>query len=294
MKQPLSGKPGELPDPFGPEQVKSTAIRIGLILAACWLVGGLVFGILQSQTAKYVALGIPAAISVVVLGVLVWTVRRTRAAREVASVIAGAQTPEEREAAIEQLKNRNKKNDAAAIFAQAQLEMQEDPKKALSTLESLDLSRVMGPVADEARVQRALIHLSLSQVSLARQLVDNVDIKRAKDPRSRAMIAAVSAETFARSSDAKRALDMLELVDMEDEQLAPMKPQLLRAFAFAYAAQTKTKDLRRVLRQMSKIDVRLLGGFLQGKTHPLLQKEARRTVEQSGAVPRKMQVQRMR
>ena len=39
-------------------------------------------------------------------------------------------------------------------------------------------------------------------------------------------------------------------------------------------------------------DVRLLGGFMSKRTHPLLQKEAKRMVEQSGAIPRKMVVQR--
>src|SRR5690606_29496777 len=154
------------------------------------------------------------------------------------------------------------------------------------------LSKMMGPMADEARIQRAMIHLSLSQVGLARQLVDNVELKRAQDPRSRAMSAAVCAEAWARSGDAKRGLDTLELLDFEDEQLAQLLPQLYRAQAFCYAALTKPKELRRSLRSLMKIDVRLLGGFLQGKTHPLLQREARRMVEQSGAVPRKMQVQR--
>jgi hypothetical protein len=35
-----------------------------------------------------------------------------------------------------------------------------------------------------------------------------------------------------------------------------------------------------------------LGGFLMKRTHPLLQKEAKRAIEQSGQVPRKMIVQR--
>jgi hypothetical protein len=40
------------------------------------------------------------------------------------------------------------------------------------------------------------------------------------------------------------------------------------------------------------MDVRMLGSFLTKKTHPLLQKEAKKLVEQSGQVPRKMMVQR--
>jgi hypothetical protein len=44
---------------------------------------------------------------------------------------------------------------------------------------------------------------------------------------------------------------------------------------------------------MLEIDLRLLGGFLNNKkVHPLLQKEAKQLLEQSGQVPRKMQFQR--
>lgn len=283
----------EMPDPLGPEQMKKTLTRVGLILGAIWLVGALVAGISHSETVMGFALGVPAVLTVVIAGVLLWTLRRTKSAREVAEVLKGVQSDEDRKAALEKLST-GKKADPAKIFARAQLEMQEDPKKALETLEQIDLNKVMGPVADEARSQRAMIHLTLNQVNLARQLVDNIQIKRAQDSRSRAMIGAISAETWARSGEAKKALETLELFDLNSEELAQMKPQLLRAYAFAYAHTSKMKELRRILRQMSKIDVRLLGGFLQGKNHPLLQREAKKVVEQSGMVPKRMQVQRMR
>jgi hypothetical protein len=50
--------------------------------------------------------------------------------------------------------------------------------------------------------------------------------------------------------------------------------------------------MRRVLRKLLEVDVRLLGGFMVKRTHPLLQKEVRKLMERSGQVPRKMQVQR--
>lgn len=295
LKRPLElGQSSEAMDPFSPQALRSTAVRVGLILLVVWFVGGLVAGISQSRVTTSIALSVPAVITVLVIFVLIWTLRRTKAAREVADVLKGAQTPEDRKAALEKLKTSGKKTDPAKIFARAQLEMQEDPKKALATLEEIDLSKVMGTVADEARSQRAMIHLTMGQVNLARQLVDNIELKRNQDSRSRAMMAAICAETWARSGDGKKAVETLELFDLQDAQLVQLKPQLLRGYAFAYAHTTKAKELKRVLRQMLKIDARLLGGFLQGKAHPLLQKEAKRMLEQSGAVPRKMQVQRMR
>lgn len=279
-------------NPLGPEQLRATYLRVGLILAAAWLIGLLVYSVVQSKTAGYVALGLPAVVTVAVVGVLLWSLRRAKSAQAVAAVLQGVTTDEDRKRALEKLETTTKKDDPTAIFARAQLEMQEDPKKALATLETINLNKVLAPVADEARSQRAMIHLMLGQVSLARQLVDNIDPKRAQDSRSRAMICAIVAEALARSGEAKRALGVIEPFALDDADLVQIKPQLLRAYAFVYAYTTRSKELRRVLKQLSNIDVRLLGGFLQQKTHPLLMKEAKQVVEQSGAVPRRMQIQR--
>jgi hypothetical protein len=295
LTKPLTtGGAQEPVDPFGSGMLKNTILRVALILGAVWLVGGLIAGISQSTLTSQLALGAPAVITLVVLGVVIWTVRRTKAAREVADVLRGVETEEQRQQALAKLDADGKKNDPAKIFAKAQLQMQQDPKLALATLEEINLTKVVGSVADEARSQRAMIHLTLGQVNLARQLVDNVELKRHQDARSRAMIGAIAAEAWARSGESKKALETLELFDLSSEELTQLKPQLLRSFAFAYAHANKSKDLKRILRQMVKIDARLLGGFLQGKSHPILQKEAKRMLEQSGAVPRRMQVQRMR
>jgi len=274
--------------------MKKTITRVSLILLAVWGVGIAIFFATPPSVAQKFALGAPAVITLVVLGVLVWTVRRTKSARAVADVLKGVETAEQRAEAIAKLDTGGKKADPAKVFAKAQLEMQDDPKVALATLETIDLSKVMGAVADEARAQRAMIHLTLGQVNLARQLVDNIELKRHQDARSRAMMAAIAGEAWARSGEGKKAVETLDLFDLGDEALAQLRPQLLRSYAFAYAHTSKTKDLKRIMRQMLKIDARLLGGFLQGKGHPLLQKEAKKMLEQSGAVPRKMQVQRMR
>ena len=295
LKAPLAtGSPAELTDPLGPEAMKSTLIRVGLIVLGLWIVGGLIAGISTTTWITVTALVIPAVLSAVVVGVLIWTIRRTKSAREMAGLLRGAETAEDRRAVLEKLEQGGKKKDSATIFARAQLEMQEDPKKALATLEEIDLLRVAGPVADETRAQRAMIHLTMGQVSLARQLVDNIDLKRHQDMRARAMMAAISGEAWARSGDAVRAVETLEIFDLEDPELVQLKPQLLRSLAFAYAHSGKSKELKRVLRSMLRIDARLLGGFLQGRGHPLLQREAKRLIEQSGLVPRKMQVQRGR
>jgi hypothetical protein len=293
LRAPLStGEAPVMPDPLGPEQLKATLWRVGLIVGAVWLVGALVAGVSNTRWVTTTALVVPAVLTVAVVGVVIWTIRRTKLAREMQTLLQGVQAGGDRKAAIEQLESGGKKKDPTAIFAKAQLEMQEDPKRALATLETIDLSKVMASVADEARAQRAMIHLTLGQVNLARQLVDNIDQKRQQDLRAKAMMAAISAEAWARSGEAAKAVTTLEVFDLNDEQFAPLKPQILRSLAFAYAHASKTKELKQTLRAMLKIDARLLGAFLQGKGHPLLQKEAKRMVEQSGLVKAKMQFQR--
>jgi hypothetical protein len=280
-------------DPFSPDAWRATLIRVGLILGGLWIVIGLIALMAQSSTIRWSAIGVGGALTVTVAGVLFWTLSRARKMKEVASIMASATSSEERKAALEKL-SEGAARDPAKLFAKAQLEMQEDPKKALETLEQLDLTKHSGQVADEARGQRAMIHLMLGQVSLARQLVDNIDLKRSQDPRSRTMLSAVAAEAWARTGDVERATTALSAVEALEAAQGELKPQVLRAQAFVEAHAGKLKELKRTLKSMSQIDIRLLGAFLQGKTHPLLQKEAKRMVEQSGVIPRRMQVQRMR
>ncbi len=292
LKKPAINRPQNIPDPLGREQIKSMALRLGLILLAVWLVGVLIAGITTSSTGMAIALGIPGAITIALAILVIWMVRQAKKAKGVANLIRNIDTDEDRQAALEKLSDRAGKKDPAAIFAKAQLELQEDPQKALATLEQIDLNKVMAPVADEARAQRAMIHLMQGQVNLARQLADNIELKRHQDAKTRAMMAAVISEAWARSGQAKKGLDTLELFDLEDPDYADLRPQLLRAFAYCYAYTGKTKEMRRMLRKLMDVDVRLLGGFMVKRTHPLLQKESRKLLEQSGQVPRKMQIQR--
>ncbi len=292
LKRPVGAKPLEVADPFGREQLKSLAFRLGLPLLAIWLLCLLLTGVVYSQTIKTILIVVPAAITLAAAGLVIWLLRQAGKARGVASILRQVETSDDRKAAISQLESSFKKNDPAAVFARAQLELQEDPRKALATLESIDLAKVMAPVADEARSQRAMIHLMQGEVSPARVLVDGVDLSRHQDPRSRAMMAAVCGEAWARSGASKKALETLGLFDPEEDTFEQLRPQLYRAWAYAYAQAGDVKGMRRVLKRLATQDVRLLAGFLVKRTHPLLQKEARKMIEQSGTVPRRMMVQR--
>lgn len=291
LKQPLVQR--QTPqDPLGKAQMKSLLLRLGLPLLALWMVVGLVSSVVYSTTVKAVLIGLASAVTLAAIGLVLWVLRQAKKARGVASIMQNVESQEDRKAAIERLDASFKKNDPAALFAKAQLELQEDPRKALATLEQINLAKVMGPVADEARAQRGMIHLMLGEVSEARQLVDGIDLSRAQEPRSRALMAAVCSEAWARSGVPKKAVETLALFDPEEAAFQELRPQLYRSLAYAHAHTGDVKAMRRALKKLQAQDVRLLMGFLVKRTHPLLQKEAKKMVEQSGVVPRRMVVQR--
>jgi hypothetical protein len=279
-----------VPDPSA--QMKQLLGRLAIPVVAAWVLFGLIAAIVYSRTWKIVLLSVPSIVTVLAIGLLIYALRQAKKARGVAGILSNVSTDADRKAAIEKLDASSQKNDPAAIFAKAQLELQEDPKRALKTLERIDLGKVMAPIADEARGQRAMIHLMLGDVSEAKTLVSGIDLKRHQEPRTRAMLAAVSAETWARSGEAKKAVETLGVFDAEDAAFEQLRPQLYRAWAYAYAYTNDIPGMRRMLKKLAAQDVRLLGGFLMKRTHPLLQKEAKKALEQSGQVPRKMIVQR--
>jgi hypothetical protein len=239
-----------------------------------------------------VALTIPAILTIAIAAVVVWAVRQAKKAKGVAGILSGVETADDRKAALEKIEQNYGKKDPAAVFAKAQLLMQEDPKKALAVLEEIDLAKVLAPVADEARAQRAMIHLLLGEVTPARDLVDGIDLSRHQDAKARAMMASVVAEAWARTGQAKKASETIGLYNPDDAEFSAIGPQIHRARAYVAAATGDVKAMRRSLKKLVDNDARLLAGFLSKRTHPLLQKEAKRMLEQSGQVPRKMMVQR--
>jgi hypothetical protein len=284
-------KPGQMPDTGA--QIKQLVTRLAIPVVGGWVLCGSIAMFVYSPVAKWILVGIPVVITLLAAGLIVFALNQAKKARGVASILGKVETDEDRKAAIAELEAAvAKKPDTAAIFAKAQLELQEDPKRALATLERIDLNKVMAPVADEARGQRALIHLMLGDVSEARTLVSNIDLKRHQEPRTRAMLASVSAEAWARGGESKKALETLGLFDPEDAVYEQLRPQLFRAYAYAYAYTNDLSGMKRMLKKLVAIDARLLGGFMTKRTHPLLQKEAKKLLEQSGQIPRKMMVQR--
>lgn len=298
LREDLLAKQKQAPlpaDPLSPAALKPLALRLGLPLAALWI--GALF--LQGWIPKAV-MGV---VTLALAGVLFWAWRYATRSRKVAEIVREvADTPEARKEALSKLATDFKKDDTAAVFARAQILLQEDPRAALAALETINLDKVLATVADEARAQRAMIHLILGETDQARQLVDVIDMSRNKEPKTRGMMATIIGEGWARTGQAKKAVELLETLDVDDAIYADLLPQILRARAFAYAWASDTKQMKATLRKLGAINPQYLMGFITKKknpmgvnprgVHPLLEKEAFDMVARSGAVPRKMEFKR--
>jgi hypothetical protein len=272
-----------------PVEMRKLVVRMGGALAVLWMVA--LFTTRWTIIPVYVA----AALTVAAVASGIWLVRYVNKSREMAALLRSAsQTEEGRQDALKRLETDFKKGDVQATIARAQLEMQDDPRKALATLETVDLSRQMTPVADQVRCTRATIHLQLGEVQEARALVDKMELGKQQDVKTRAMFAAVAGEAWGRTGQAKKGVEILELYNPEDPDYTEMRVQMWRARAFAYAGAGDMKGASRALKKLIDVNPQLLGMFVGAKKiHPMLQQEARQLLMRSGAVPRKMMRQKM-
>jgi hypothetical protein len=242
----------------------------------------------------WIGYAVAGVVTALIAGVGVWLLRYMRKSEALGALLRGAETEDGRKAALEKLATGFNKKDSQAVLAKAQLEMQEDPRTALATLETVKLDKVLGPVADQFRAMRAMIHLTLGETVQARALADELDLGKQQEHKTRATFATVAGEAWARTGQAKRAIETLELFNPEDPAFAEMRAQMWRARAFAYAGASDMKGVARALKKLAEMNPTLLGMFIgPKKIHPLLEREARQLSMRLGAAPRKMVRQKL-
>jgi hypothetical protein len=263
--------------------------RVGAILAVGWLLAAIVSSTSHSRWPLYVAVGV----TVIVAGAGIWMFRYVKKSEALGAILKGAETDAGRKEALKKLESEFKKGDVQATMARAQLEMQDDPRKALETLETIDLSKQLAQVSDQVRALRASVHLSLGEAQKARALADQLDYGKQQEPKTRAMFAAVVGEAWARTGNGKKAIEVLELFDPDADDMGEMRIQMLRARAFAYASTGDMKAAERTLKKLADTNINLLAMFVGKKIHPLLERTAKNLLMRSGAVPRKMVMKRM-
>jgi hypothetical protein len=270
-----------------PVDLKKIYIRVGLVAAVVWIIAFIIPGPIPKAVAGVA--------SVAAIGVIIWLDRYVKKTQKLGALLKGADTEEGRKAALERISTEFKKGDTQAVIAKAQLQMQDDPRAALVTLEAVNLEKELGPIAGQVRAMRAMIHLTLGETSEARALADKLELGKQQEPKTRVMFATVAGEAWARSVEGRKAVDTLDLFNPEAPEHADMKAQMWRARAFAYASVNDQKGIARALKKLADINPHLLGMFLppQKKVHPLLEREAKQMVQRLGIVQRKMVRQKM-
>ncbi len=275
------GTPGTNIAAIGPDW-KSILVRVGGIAAVVWVIALIIPG--------WVPKAVAGVLTVVALGGLFWFQRYIGRTQALGAILQNATSSAEKEAAIKQIEAQFGTGDAQAAMAKAQLELQLNQiDTALATLAAIDLSRTMVPIADQVRAMRATIHLSRGEVKDARALVDAFDLAKQQDSKTRAMLVAVAAEAWARTGQAQKASDQLSLFNPDDPEYADLRVQILRARAHICIHRDDVRGAQNALQSLAETNPYLMGMFAgQKHVHPLLEREARKIAERSGAVQRQV------
>lgn len=256
---------------------KKNIIVIGLVFAGLWT--------LAIASGSLIFMGIAGGITLLGAGFGYWVWRQIRRHRALSSVMQEAQqSPEGRMKALAALEADPKANDLVNVIARAQLLASEEPTKALSLLEPVDLKDVPGNMQDDFALLKSQLLLSFGRPKQARPLVDQINLDSEERKSIRPLMVAVVAETWARTGAPKKANEVLDSIDLDDAASADFKPLLLGARVFARFAAGKKGLARAALEAVAAEDPNLLGRFIspKAKVHPGLQRLARESFERNG------------
>jgi hypothetical protein len=260
---------------------KKTLIVIGVVTAAVWA-----FAI---QTGSVVLMSIVGALTLLLVGVLIWAWRMSKKQQGLAGLLQGAMTsPEARREAIARLESGKDAGEVTNIVARAQLEAADDPARALETLEALEWKRVPAQMQDDVAILKSQLYLQFGRPKDARPLVDKVNVDSPQRKQMRGVMVAVVAEAWARTGKHAEALELIDTVDQAAEKDEQVRVQLVIARVFARFAAGKRGQAREDLSAIADADVNYLGRFLlpRFRVHPELQKLARAVAERHPSVRR--------
>ncbi|MDP3277519.1 MAG: tetratricopeptide repeat protein [Deltaproteobacteria bacterium] len=242
--------------------------------------------------------GIIAVLTLAVAGLLFWVWRWVQKQKSVLSIMQEATGGKEsRAAAIAKLDAHDVGGkDVVSQLAKAQLVAQDDPDAAIEILEKIDIAKAPSPIQDEVRAMRAQLYLVRDRPRDARELADAITIANAQDPAARGMLAAVVAETWARTGKHKEAVDLLGTIDPDESAFEKVRVPLLMARVFAHFINGQRELARKDLRALMGENYNYLARFAnpQSKVHPELQKMAREMLQKHPEVQKMAKQQQNR
>lgn len=249
--------PPQQPDLNAPILSRNALMTLGGIVAAMWLTA--------AMTGSKIALGIVGVLTLAVAGGLFYLFRQASKQRKMLNILQAAQaSPQARKEALEQLQADDAGGkDVLNQIARAQLQAQEDPDKALLTLEAIDMTKVPAAAADDVRSFRGQLYLWKNRIREAREQADLVKLSNAGSPQSKAMMAALIGEAWARTGKHEAALELLSTFNVDDPEFSQARLPLLFARIFANFASGKKERARKDINALMKMDINYLGRFLQ-------------------------------
>ena len=253
---------------------KKNLIVIGVALAALWAAA------IASESIVFVS--IVGALTLAAAGVMLWGWRQVRRHRKLADLLQGAaDSPEKRRQALAALAADPKANELTNVVARAQLLASDEPAAALALLEPIDIKSVPAAMQDDVALLKSQLLLSFGRAKQARPLVDRINVDSPQRQEVRPLMAAIVAETWARTGSPADANALLDTVDPTEAADDNVRAQLVVARVFARFAAGKKGAARTALKQLAAIDPNLLGRVVapQFKVHPGLQRLAREEAE---------------
>lgn len=255
-----------------------------LALIGAGLVGLWVMAIVSRSQAAMVVLGV---ITLTLLGGAIYVWRMFKKQQEVVALMQrSAESPEARKKVLAEL-DASAGDDVMKLLAKANLEAQDDPDKALKTLEAIDIEKVPVMMADDVRMFRAQLYLLKNRVNDAADLADKIQLSRPQQqPESRGMMVATVAEAWARVGKHKEALDLLAATSPDDDTFGKARLPLLFARIFGNHYAGRRELVRKDLITLTKIEVNALGRFLDPRfdVPQEIQRTAREVAERSPEV----------
>jgi hypothetical protein len=264
------------------------------------LIGGgvLVLWALVIASGSRVAMIVMGVLTGVLIGGGIYVWRWVERQRSLAGLLQKAQaSPEGRKAVLEQLSaGGDVDKDVMNLVVRAQLEAQDDPEKALATLDRIDMKKVPALMEDDVKGLRAQLLLLLGQTREAGILCDGIQVSRAQQAESRGMLAATVAEAWARSGKSKEAADLLATFTPDNPDYVKVRVPLMFARIFANFAENKKELVRKDMLALVKDDPNYLGRFVHPKfrVHPELQKMAKEVLMRDPNVRKMAQQQSQR
>lgn len=281
--------------PKAPEQgIKWRAVA--LIVVAFLVLWGTALGVLQSTPDSYFGWVMVAVVGVLTIaaigfGIYVW--RLTSRSKGIQAILAEATDAEGRARALEKLEAGDS-SDAMNALARARLVGEQgNPGEAMKILEGVDIEKAPAPVQDDLRANLGLMYLVQGRAKDARKLADEIRLDRQPNAMSKAMYAAMCAESFARTGSPDEAVKLLETYSPDDAEYGEARAMLWRAEFYTSMARKKRGRAQTALNRLAKIDENQLAPFFGKGARPLYQKMAMKALKAVGKAPKqKMKVQR--